>query len=627
LSRKSPTKLFYHLREADAVTTALNADLFLSSQIRRTEYRVFQHEDNRHPLFAAIPITTSRRLCDRVNIMPEGGKTKESAKENSIPEEKSSKKTGEKIKVLIKNPYVLYGGIFGVVFALGIVVGWYFMFGSPNVSLPVPDLLKSNKISQEQIDLVEALCYNGRKAEHDGLMRNPPATALESIDFTNADNLPIWLQYYGGRAFTNDSTKEEILEEIRNYYTDLAQLAVEVAECYVRELADFPKLRENAEAALAQSQKQLADTQSYDYGYLLETDLPAEQTVKLAPNEVKRFRMRTFCIDSLANPPEPGVEYLLGGTVDEMNKADYCELLRQGQSGENMGETQRAIWELENTRAGDQVESEAAGDSTFMLEAQSSGQVGVRATSTGTITDFDVEITNYTNRQITLDTSCGYFVPIAYPERSYGDLNPGELESFYEDFKEQYEGYLNPEEEPDVQGAFTNVYIPIDINSVDLDQIDPPHPAQGGYGSQAVGTSGSMGRGTPNASDLPPLEPIVKPDPDFKILAEQNMQDSWDRFRNDPNVDTLRDMIEALDACRALECSNTQNYEDLMLFEMVDVMEQSVQDFADNPTPENMRNAMDAMRMCQAFGCNPLEAMADFQIAVMRELQRRQDEY
>lgn len=511
----------------------------------------------------------------------------------------------------------------------------------------------------ETVAAITAKCYEPKRAEIDTLRAEAPPTALESIDFRQLQGLHPLLRQFAARSnyATEQASAEELVPTIRSYYTRLAEFAVDVVTCYEAELKKYPAFRRAATAAVSEARARLAEAQTFDVSLLLVRNAPAEPVLRLAPQETKRVRLRTFCIDSLAEPPKAGSVYLLGGSVEELKKNDYCRLLRQGQAGADLGTVQGTLWSLEpkDVDGSPQPVAPVPG-SEGLPTAQSSGAIRVTAVSSGTLTDLDVTVTNTTDRELSLDTSCAYFVPLSMPkaeplpERPAIDLTKPEDAQRYiqriQELQEEFGTVTSAEEAkayaerlkqlqeelqsgaPQVKGVFSGLRLPVDLRGIDVGKLPPFHPAQIGLGRQPLGSSGVTGKGAPKAPRVPRLEEILA-GPSAKEQARRRLDHAWREYQANRTLITLEEMVAATETCWVVGCAPTseiERYRDLLRGDMEEVLRRTVDNVERTVNQDTLQSAVAALRLCAALGCDSGPALAEVDRLLREDLRRLQQQ-
>ncbi len=467
-------------------------------------------------------------------------------------------------------------------------------------SLPLPI---KEQIPAELVTQIKSDCYEQNIGRYQSAVYNYPETAKKILDQSPLDALPqifrTIIESTGEDPYAQKPVTE-LAAAVKDFYVNLAQISYDTAQCYVTNLSQYPQALKRAKEATTKTKETLDYLQSFDYVSLFEQRQNAQALLTLQPRETQTVRLRTYCIDSFALPPRAGSVYLLAGSVDELQRSRYCDLLRQGQTADP-SETQKLVWglELEHRDTNSTTTPPQAG-TTKLVEAKSANQLSITAVATGTLTDLDVTFSNLSNQTITLDTSCAYFLPVAVPLSFVTKQIMNERVLGYRGFN----------------------FGSVDVSQINLDDFEPAHPAQaGGILQQAVGTSGVIGPAAPLQPELPPLEPIVK-DTNYTKLAESNLDQSWDNFQSSPTAENLTDLIESLNACRALGCSQTGIVKQQMDAFVEQMIDETMQNYQKNPDEITYQEAMEALRLCLVLGCDPTEALVQMEAAQRNHLKK-----
>lgn len=502
--------------------------------------------------------------------------------------------------------------------------------------------------AEPEIAAVEATCLEPQRAALEELEKNAPPTALDGADFVRGlEQLPFLAAVLSQRdtSYEEANTKDPaaLAHEGRAAALRFADLAIEVATCYERELAGNHALRVAAGDLLAELRARRAELETLDFAPFYAGGEPAEAVLTLAPKEEKHVRLRTLCIDRMAQPPLSGMPYVLAGTVDVLMKPELCDLLRGASASASLADAQNAVWRLEQRRATPGTPAVVpVGGATGAHAAQLERRLAVTATATGTLTALDVTFTNLTDQPLTIDTSCAVFVPLIVPDTSrplptpppdWSD--PATLENFQQEADEQLLKNLDeiervyrqqglplppaleeqrqqlrakrsntPEPSPagSVLGVYRQAFLP--GSDVDPDDLDPFQPVQTGVGPQPLGTVGVTRRPPQRRERLPRPWDIVRRE--RGIEARELLERALDRHARAPaDPEVFEDLMRELRRCEVTLCMPPDELRRVWeqvtgrVQRLVDVTLGRVQD---STTAETFHDVVNALRLCAAVG-------------------------
>lgn len=506
------------------------------------------------------------------------------------------------------------------------------------------------ELSAESIARIEETCRAAQPGAIDELLKHVPPTATDGEAFVRGlEQLPFLVAVLSERSTAYEEAQttppSALATAARADGLQRLDLSLDVATCYERELVRFPSVREQVAAAIADLRQEREALATADFSPFYATGEPATAIITLAPQEVKRVRLRTLCIDRFAPPPEAGTPYLLGGTVDELQKQSLCDLLREAQRGGDLAPTQNAVWRLEQERMDPTttVVSPAAG-ATGIFAAQRERALLVTAEATGTLTALDVTLTNTTTSPLTLDTSCAYFVPLSLPdlnqplpspppdwsdpktaEKFSADIErqtlqnldeqekmfqklglpfPAELQAEQERLRQKYGSSRLPA--PAVKGVYRSVFLPGSDN-VDPATLDRFQTVQTGLGLQPLGAAGVV-RGVPPRGrlEIARLRDLLRRNLTDPLRARENLDRALDAFARNPSGANAQELYHDLQSCIVNNCASAA--EVARIWEQVQARADQLVDLAverliASVTAQTLQDAIDAMRFCQVVGC------------------------
>lgn len=545
-------------------------------------------------------------------------------------------------RVFGRRPVVLGAGAVGIGLVVLLVVGVARLF--------------TRDLSPDTIARIEATCRTPKQATAAELETTAPPTATDGEAFIRGlEQLPFLAALLAQRSTAYEEAQTtppaELARRAKEHALRATDLALDVAACYERELARYPKLRPAATALVAELRMQRAEISTTDFSPLYTTGEPATVVIELAPREERTVRFRTLCIDRFAPPPRAGARYILGGTVDELKKRTLCEVLRGAQAGGSLAPAQNAVWRLEQERMDPATPSVApTAGAVGIFAAQRERKLGVQAVATGTLTALDVTLANYTSAPLVIDTSCAYFVPFSLPDVTkplptpppdFSD--PATAERFTQDIERQtlrnleeqeknfqrlgipFPPQLKAEQErlrakfesaspaPEVKGVYSSVFLP-GAGNVDPDTLDPFQPVQTGLGWQPLGTVGVTGaRPSRGAAKIAELREVFRRKATASAETRQRLEDALDAFARNRSPETVEDVLRELRRCEIDLCApvsemdraweSVRSYADTLVDQAVNRVIASI-------TAGTLQDAIDAIRFCQSVGCSAAEDAA-----------------
>lgn len=505
--------------------------------------------------------------------------------------------------------------------------------------------------SAERGDVLARLterCYGPSAVRAEELEKTAPPLATDGSAFVRGlESLPFLAAIFAERDtwYEDANTKDPaaLATEGKAAAIQFADLAIEVATCYERELAGDRSLRAAAGELLAELRTRRAELEALDFALFYTTGGPAEATLTLAPKEEKTVRLNTLCIDRFAQPPAAGMTYVLAGTVDALMKPELCDLLRRAASDENLARAQNAVWRLEQQRATPETPSvQPVSGSVGAYAAQSDRRLAVTATATGTLTTLDATFTNLSDQPLSIDTSCATFVPLIVPDvtkplptpppdwsdpatlekfqresneqllknldtveeqyRKLGVPFPPQLEEQRRQLRERLQGTPAPSPAGAVRGVYSQAFLP--GGDVDPDQLDPFQPFQVGIGRQSLGSIG-VTRRPPFRRERPP-RPWEVVRRERGIEARELLERALDRYaRNPADPGVVEDLMREVRRCEINLCMPPGELDRVWrnvaerVQRMVDVTLMRV---TDSTTAETLQDVVNALRLCAAVG-------------------------
>lgn len=471
------------------------------------------------------------------------------------------------------------------------MLGWWIV--ALGVVTAVPALANNDAAL---VDL-RSQCYDVYKAQYDDARAYLPAVASQDINLDALDLPPSFQEQFGvsteDLAGLSDALKqanEFMAPYAQEAYLALAQINIDLADCYLAHGA-------NAQALRDQAQANYDAIQAYDFQQAFNSTPTGTPTVTVPAQSTTQVRLRAYCLDSGRSVPDVGEEYYLAGTLDQLQGDGLCQTIQAAQNFNDVSAAQGAIWstntalqpssELDGITPGNGTQTvqaterhpialgaAAVGGGLVLFsilalalhwvpkplsisgiiigvglaiagvasateiaqpslhEAAQQQQIIVKATATGSFTALDVAITNLTATDLTLSTTCLRFVP--------------KTVSFDPDLSTSYDNYdFNIED--------------ITSGEVDWEELeDSYNETEGDEGHQAQ----RLGTGDIIDDNPPPLPP-PPPEPEDTLDLEElkrKVKDQVDAakkaFEENPTEDNLRDLIEEAQKCLAIGCGD-----------------------------------------------------------------------
>lgn len=548
-----------------------------------------------------------------------------------------------------KRQRLMLGAAIAVVVIAGVFVGLRARRGAGGEG-PAPGAGAPAKDEGVLARLTER-CYAPAASQEEEARKTAPPLATDGAEFVRGlESLPFLAAIFAQRdtTYEEDNTKDPavLAGEAKTAALQAADRAIQVAECYERELEGERSSQEAARQLVADLRAQRAEIETTDFAPFYSVGEPAETTLTLAPKEEKSVRLRTLCIDRFAQPPPAGMPYILSGTVDALMKPELCDILRGAAAGGNLAGAQNAVWRLEQQRAtpGTPPVTPVEG-ATGAYAAQSDRRLAVSATATGTLTTLDATFTNLSDTPLTIDTSCAIFVPLVVPdtdkplptpppdysdpatlerlqresteqllrnldeyERSFREQGlpfPPQLEEQRRQLQEQLAATPPPSPEGEVRGVYSQAFLP--GADVDPDTLDPFQPYQtGGIGAQPLGSRGWVRKAPPPRRWPKPPRPWDILRRDRRIEARERLERALDRYARTPaDPGVVEDLFREFELCWINGCmpdAELRRNWDQVSGRQQRIVDVTIGRVQDSTTAETVQDVINALRLCQAVG-------------------------
>lgn len=197
---------------------------------------------------------------------------------------------------------------------------------------------------------------------------------------------------------------------------------------------------------------------------------------------------------------------------------------------------------------------------TSVFDASLAGQISVRVISAGEIKETDLIVQNNSDKNLELDVSCLYLIPVK-------------------------------------TGIFEEVSgLPAVFSIARKAKANP------GLGAQKVGISGSTGDGPPIPGK--PTEPGDMITSEMKQLASLDLNDALSAFKQNPSEDNLKDALDKLGKCQAVGCDAEDGAMDKIKDSWQKVLDQKLDIYKNNQSTENQEVLLRAVEIGQYVGCN-----------------------
>ncbi len=207
-----------------------------------------------------------------------------------------------------------------------------------------------------------------------------PAAPLD-IDLESLNNIPEGL---GLDADTLSGLSEMLAESkailapmTQQAYADLAQLNVDLTKCYAAKAEAAPELLPQAQVLVERAETDLAEIAAYDFTKSYEPSPSGTTVVTVPARATKTIRLRTYCLDGDRGTPTAGEEYYLAATAAQLQDDTLCDLLRQANTPQDIGNLQTAIWSTIDTTI--KPSAEAAEETADKAATTNQNKLGEKA--------------------------------------------------------------------------------------------------------------------------------------------------------------------------------------------------------------------------------------------------------
>lgn len=494
-----------------------------------------------------------------------------------------------------------------------------FLIGSPAFAHAPSDTIGEH---DELVSQLRRDCYDVYKPQYDLARLSIPAIAPQDINLEDIGEIPEDIQASLGFDSEDLAELSAMVEEFSAFqapyaqeaYKNLAQVNLDITNCYIEKLADEPELKANAEQLYKKAQADYDAISNYDFAEAFTSSNESTNTVIVPARSTKTVRLRTYCLDGGRGIPSVGETYYLAGSLKELQSEGICEAIQAGNSGDTSSSVQADIWTKFDTTpkasitpgeritnffasiiaaltkvAGIPITTETDISDNSLLTASQNNEVIVEATSTGSFTSLDVTITNLTDHEITLDTSCLTFVP-----KEYDITIVDETEENTEETDINSNSNTNTENESDE----------------DTSEDDANNEYSDDYGnhSQRLGSDNII-------DDNPPPLPPDLPEPDdtldleeLKKKIEEAVREAEKKFKDDPTEDTLKDFLKETQKCMLLGCG-AEDAIDTVGENWQKAVDQAVDAYNNNPSQSNRDALQRATELGQMLGSDTSTAV------------------
>ncbi len=500
-----------------------------------------------------------------------------------------------------------------IIVAGSVLVGWPALAHEPSSDIGEHDGL----LLQLQTN-----CYNIYKPQYDMARLSIPTVAAQDINLADIGEIPEDIQ--ASLGFTDEDLAElgTMLEEFNSLqapyaqdaYKNLAQVNLDLTNCYIEQLANEPELKANAEQLHQQAQADYDAISNYDFaGALTSIEASTNESsdmVSIPAHASKTVRLKTYCLDGGRGVPSAGEAYYLAGSIQELQSEGLCELIQTASDLDSIGSVQADIWTTfdttpratvtENTSTtnffflmaaaltkigGVQtiVDTSTNTESNSLIAAARKNEVIVEATSTGSFTSLDVTITNLTDKELTLDTSCLTFIP----KKVEIDIDEDEENN----------------DEPDINMNINTNDYESDEEATEDDNTYDEYSDESDNHSQRLGSDNVI-------DDNPPPLPPLPPEPDdtldleeLKKKIEEAVREAEKKFKDNPTEDTLKDFLKETQKCMLLGCG-AEDAIDSVGENWQKAVDQAVDAYKNNPSQSNRDALQRAAELGQMLGSN-----------------------
>jgi len=218
------------------------------------------------------------------------------------------------------------------------------IFGSLGIVLGIIAALPAIADTESTLAELRSQCYYVYKAKSDEARLYLPTVASQDINISEL-GLPEVFQQNLGVSNEDLADLDEMLQQASEFmapyaqeaYLDLAQINIDLANCYIENGAD-------AEALRAEAQATYDTIAAYDFLQAFSSTPTGSPTVTVAPHSTKTVRVRAYCLDGGRSIPDVGEEYFLAGTLDQLQGEGLCQTIQSAQDFSAVSAAQGEIW-------------------------------------------------------------------------------------------------------------------------------------------------------------------------------------------------------------------------------------------------------------------------------------------
>lgn len=530
------------------------------------------------------------------------------------------------------------------------------ILGSLSLTVGIFIAITAQATTEDTLAELRSQCYDVYKAQYDDALTYLPSVASQDIDVTQLDLPEALEQNFGvseadltGLADLTDALQqanEFMAPYAQEAYLELAQINIDLADCYLEQGADAQPLRDQAQA----NYDAIADYNFLDAFSSQPTGTPV---ITVTANTTQTIRLRAYCLDSGGDIPDTGEEYYLAGTLDQLQGDSLCTAIQSAKTFDEISAAQGEIWttntallpssELDDVIPGtdEPTTTTTAIETTIQNNISNPVATGV-AIGGGVLALVSMLalVLHWGPKPLAISgiilgaglATTGIVLakeiatPSLYQAAQQGQVivtatSPGSFTALDVTIQNLTDQDLTlsttclrfipktSTHDPDLAVSYDNYDITVeDINAgeVDWDDIEESYDDaeyDEGHNAQRLGTGDVI-------DDDPPPLPPPPPEPEDTLDIEElkrRIKDQMDaaekKFKEDPTEDNLRDLIEETQKCQALGCSEHDPMDDVGDTWQKNV-DKALEQYKNDPSDLNRQALERATEIGQAFGSN-----------------------